>query len=227
MAGHRAMKLLTAVGIVSLLSGLSAVVWSYDLNPSDFGSNIFDPLVLLMVIGSVILGIISFGLTRIPLQRAHARAIAAVFLIIALSVPATFYYADQTSLVGCLGPCGQYFPSVTITGMIVLEPGSDNGTMTVQLVNSGLNNTEILGLTVTNAGPNYDGPMPDYNLSSIAMIYRGNLVSSSNALPRGGTATASIPITNVEAGATYAGYVSFVYGGGLAGSQEFSVQAPN
>jgi hypothetical protein len=225
-------KLLTATGIALLLSGLTAVVWTYELNPSDFNSNLFNPVVLVMVLGPVALGIVSFRLAGHPLQRIHVRMIAVAFLIIALSVPAIFLYAGQTSQVGCLGPCGQYFPTVTITGTIVMQPGSDNGTMTVQLVNSGVNNSEILGLTVTNVGPNYIGPMPNANLSSVAMTYQGNLVSSSNAVPRGGTTTASITVVNVKAGATYAAYVSYVYGGGgsggwSAGSQEFFVQAPS
>jgi hypothetical protein len=153
-------------------------------------------------------------------------------LVLALSVAAVLVVAivlvlSTTGQVGCLGSCGQYHPTFTITGTMTVHPGSDNGVMTVQLVNSGVNNTEILGLTVTNAGPNYNGAMPNNNLTSVAMTYRGNLVSSTNALPKGGIATVSIPVANVVKGATYAGYVSYIYAGGIGGWQEFFVQAPS
>lgn len=108
------MKLLTATGIALLLSGLTAVIWTYELNPSDFNDNL-SPVVLLMAFGTVALGMVSLYLTRIPLQRIHVKVIGVCFLIIALSVPVTFLYATQTAQVGCLGTCRPGLPtSITI-----------------------------------------------------------------------------------------------------------------
>ena len=88
------MKLLIAVGIVLLLSGLSVVLLTYQSHPSDFSPYLSDPAVLAIALGPVVLGIVSFSLTRGPSQSVHVKAIAVAFLIIALSVPATFYYTD-------------------------------------------------------------------------------------------------------------------------------------
>jgi hypothetical protein len=186
------MKLLSAGGVVLLLSGLSAVVLTYMSNPSDFSSNLFDPLVLLTALGPVVLSVISLRLARVPLQKVHVRVIAAVFLIVALSVPATFYYADQTAEIGCL--CSIERPiMVTITGGILVTP-TGSGNLTIRVWDSTVD--PISRISVVNSS---DLP----GAIAIAFYFDGSAVGPSNMLPAGNMSTSSLQIGNVTAGVTY------------------------
>jgi hypothetical protein len=216
------MKLLTAVGIALLLSGLSAVAWTYELNPSDFTFNVFVPLVLLMVLGTVILSIVSFALARIPLQRVHARVMAILFLIVAFSVPATFYYAQETSLVGCLCS-GTGGPSLVTTGSISVPTGAGNGTLSVQVRNNGPDDASITALDLTNQGLTNTTTIP--NVSSIALLYQGEPVSTTNPLPFGATAAGSLQISNATAGITYEMTVHGTFVNDGSSTEAFSISA--
>ena len=217
------MKLLTAVGVALLLSCLSAVTWTYALNPPDFDHNIFDPLVLLMVLGTAILAMTSFGLARIHLQRVHARAIAALFLIVALSVPGIFYYADETSYVGCLCS-GTNGPPMLVSGSIVVPTGSGNGTLSVQVRDESSQGAFITAVDFTNEIPT-TSQMTIPNVSSLKLTYQGTPVSPTNPLPIGATATGSLEISNATGGANYAMGIKGTFQNGGSFFQEFSLTA--
>ena len=185
------MKLLTAVGIVLLLSSLSAVVWIYLSNPSDIGSNLFDPVVLLLVVGPVITGVVSFRLARVTFGLFQVRVIALAFLIIALSVPATFYYANQTAQIGCL--CGTASNIVTISGSILVLPSSDFGNLTITVWDTA--NNPISRIWVNSSG------FPE--ATNIVFYYNGGLIDSSNSLPTGDRSTGLLQVRNVTAGSVY------------------------
>jgi hypothetical protein len=184
-------KLLTAVGIVLLLSGLSAVVWIYLSNPSDFDSNLFDPVVLLLVVGPVITGVISFRLARVTFGLFQVRVIALAFLIVALSVPATFYYADQTAQTGCV--CGTGSNLVTISGSILVRPSSGFGNLTITVWDTA--NDPISRIWVNSSG------LPE--AINIVFYYNGGLIDSSNSLPTGDRSTGLLQVRNVTAGSVY------------------------
>ncbi len=195
------MKLLTATGIVLLLSGLLAVVWTYSLNPNDFDSNLFAPIILLMVFGTVILGLVSLSLARLQIPRVRVRVIAVVFLTVALSVPATFFYAQQTSLVGCL--CTGTGVPIVIIGSITVPSSYGNGTLTLQIRND--QNNPITSVSLTNVGQSpANSSIPSIsNLSAFEAMYLGQVIRATNPLPVNQTATGSLAVTNVRAGTTY------------------------
>jgi len=195
------MKLLTATGIALLLSGMLAVVWTYNLNPNDFNSNLFAPIILLMVFGTVILGLVSLTLVRLQIPRVRVRVIAVVFLIVALSVPATFFYAQQTSLVGCL--CTGTSLPIVVTGSITVPSSYGNGTLTLQIRNN--QNSPITSVNLTNVGqsPSNSSIPSISNLSAFEAMYLGELISATNPLPVNQTATGSLTVSNVQAGTTY------------------------
>jgi hypothetical protein len=165
------MKLLTATGVALFLSGLLAVVWTDSLNPSDFNSNIFNPIILLMILGTVALGFVSLGLARMPIPRFRMKVIAVAFVIIALSVPATFLYAEQTSVVGCLGPCSASpLPSFIVSGTIITQPGSNNATLTVHVLNTNDPGSEITSVALLNQCPN-DCPNSNGTIPTLTQLY--------------------------------------------------------
>ncbi len=195
------MKLLTATGVALFLSGLLAVVWTYSVNPSDFHSNIFNPIIILMVFGTVILGLVSLSLARLQIPRVRVKVIAVVFLIVALSVPATFFYAQQTSLVGCL--CTGTGVPIVITGSITVPSSYGNGTLTLQIRNN--QNSPITSVSLTSVGQSpANSSIPSIsNLSAFEAMYLGEVISATNPLPVNQTATGSLAVTNVQAGTTY------------------------
>ena len=195
------MKLLTATGVALFLSGLLAVVWTYSVNPSDFDSNIFNPIIILMVFGTVILGLVSWAWPACRFHVVRVKVIAVVFLIIALSVPATFFYAEQTSLVGCL--CTGTGVPIVITGSITVPSSYGNGTLTLQIRNN--QNSPITSVSLTSVGQSpANSSIPSIsNLSAFEAMYLGEVISATNPLPVNQTATGSLAVTNVQAGTTY------------------------
>ena len=121
------MKLLTATGVVLFLSSLLAVLWTYELNPSDFNTNIFDPVILLMIFGTALLGFVSLGFVPKPIRNTRVRVIAVAFLIVALSVPVAFVYAQETAVVGCI--CDGTSPGYYVTGTLDVPLRTGNGNL--------------------------------------------------------------------------------------------------
>jgi hypothetical protein len=193
------MKLLTAVGIVLLLGGLSTIVLTYESHPSNFDSYMFDPDVLVIVLGPIVLGIVSFSLARGPSQPAHVRAIAVAFLIIALSVPATFYYTDLRAGQDCCR-CGGANLS-TISGNILVSPSSDLGNLTVTVLDTA--NGPISGI-LTNSS---DLP----GATNLVFSYDGRVVSPSNLVPVCASSTVSLQVGNVTAGSPYSIFIFLTY----------------
>ena len=185
------MKLLSAVGIVLLLSGLSAVVYVYVSNPLDFNSDLFDPVVLLLVVGPVITGVISFRLARVPFHLFHVRVIALAILIIALSGPVTIVYTDQSMPVAC--HCGEGSDLVTISGIILVLPSSGVGNLTIMVRNSA--NDPISRIWVNSSGLQ--------GATNIVFYYDGSLVDPSNALPVGDRSTGLLQVRDVIVGSVY------------------------
>jgi hypothetical protein len=219
------MKLLTATGVALLLSGMLAVVWTYNLNPNDFDSNLYAPIILLMVFGTVILGLASFSLARLQIPRVRVRVIAVVFLIIALSVPATFFYAQQTSLIGCLCTGTGTRVPIIVTGSITVPSSYGNGTLTLQIRND--QNSPITSVNLTNVGPSpANSSIPSIsNLSAFEAMYLGEVISATNPLPVNQTATGSLAVTNVQAGTTYEMVVAATFQPNGSSYQTLSITA--
>ena len=194
------MKLLTATGTGLLLSSLLALVWLYKLDPAAFTDNLFFPIELLLVLGPVALGIVSFALARVPMGRTRTRVIAAVFVVCALSVPATILYAQETSYVGCLCS-GTGAPSILSTGSILVPTGTGNGTLSIQVRNQSPDGSSITSLDLTNQGLTNTTTIP--NVGSVVLLYLGEPVSTANPLPLGATAAGSLQISNATAGVSY------------------------
>jgi hypothetical protein len=216
------MKLLTGVGIALILSCLFAVTWTYELNPSDFSNNIFNPVVLLMVLATAILSITSFSLTRIHLKQIHTRVIAAVFLIVALSVPGIFYYANETSYVGCLCS-GTNGPPMLISASIVVPTGSGNGTLSVQIRDDNSEGASITAVSFTNERLNNVTTIP--NINSLELTYQGRPVSATNPLPIGATAAGSLDVSNIAGGIIYNIGIEGTFQNGGYSFQEYSLTA--
>ncbi len=215
------MRLLTATGIVLLTVGLILLVAGALY--LGLGVGLLSDIPVGIALWLLALASISFGLGRITTRRVFDVAVTVAIIIVGTFTPIAWALSTPQPI-GCLGPCDEYFPSLTINGSIVMSPDSPNGTINVQVVNSGVNNTAIVGLTVANMGPDYHGPLPNNNIiSSVAMVYHANLVSSTNVLPRGATATASIGVSDVVRGATYTIFVSFAYAGGYDGGASYDV----
>ena len=192
------MKLLTATGVGLLLSGMLALVWIYWLNPPDFAGNPSSPVALLLVLGPLALGIVSFALARVPMRRIHTRTLAAIFVICTLSVPATIIYAQASpTTVGCLGCGGR----VIVSGSIIVPSGHGNGTLSVEVRDSMSLNVSLTKITFSNIGLANSTTIP--NVSSMVLLYQGTQVSPTNPLPDGATAAGSLQVSNVTAGADY------------------------
>jgi hypothetical protein len=213
------MRLLTATGIVLLTVGLVLLVAG--VLYLALGVELLSDIPVGIALWLLALASISFGLGRITTRRVFDVGFTVAIIIVGTSAPVAWTLSTPQAI-GCLGPCGEYFPSLNIDGSIAMPQGSPNGTINVQVVNSGVNNTAIVGLTVANMGPDYHGPLPN-NISSVAMVYHANLVSSTNVLPRGATATASIGVSDVVRGATYTIFVSFAYASGYDGGASYDV----
>jgi hypothetical protein len=193
------MKPLTAVGIILLLSGLSVVLLTYESHSSDFRSYLTDPAMLAIALGPVVLGIISFSLTRGPSQPVHVRAIAITFLIIALSVPVTFYYTDLKVGQDCCRCGGSNL--ATISGSILVPSSSDVGKLTVTVLDTA--NGPISGI-LTNSS---DLP----GATNLAFSYDGRVVSPSNLVPVCASSTVSLQVGNVTAGSPYSIFIFLTY----------------
>jgi hypothetical protein len=193
------MKLLSAVGIIFLLSGLSVVILTYESHRSDFGSYLSDPAVLVIALGPVVLGIISLSLTRGPSQPVHVRAIAIAFLIIALSVPATFYYTDLKVGQDCCRCGGGNL--ATISGSILVPSSSDLGKLTVTVLDT--SNSPISGIMVNSSDLS--------GATNLAFSYDGRVVSPSNLVPICASSTVSLQVGNVTAGSPYSIFIFLTY----------------
>ena len=79
-----------------------------------------------------------------------------------------------------------------------MSPGSDNGTLTVQFSNSGVNNTSVTSISFSNAGLNNDTTIP--NIGSLVLMYLGSPVGQANPLPKGETATGSMTVRERDCG---------------------------
>jgi hypothetical protein len=221
------LKLLAVAGILLLLTGAAFVGWIYEVNPSDFASNISGALSPWLALGLFASGIISLVLTRVHLRQVQARAIAIVFIIFALSVPGLVYYANQNGQVGCLG-CSVTgaLPFVT-TGTILVQPGTGNGTLSVQLRNFNEPGSQIIGVSFINECPN-DCPGSNgtiSNVGTIVMMYQGNPVGSQNPLPVGPTATGQISVRGMIVGAQYNMDVVATFQGGTKVTQTMDLTA--
>ncbi len=222
------MKLLTATGIALFLSGAIAAVWTLGLNPSDFTSNILDPIVLLMVFGTVILGFVSLGLARMQIPRPRVKVIAVVFLIVALSVPTAFLYAAaQPSAVGCL--CTGTGPGFYVSPTLDVPLGTGNGTLTVEVQNDKSNGVLITAVMFTNlmigSNSGVDNGTTIDAISGLVVMNNGRPVSSANPMLPGDAATGSISVTNVTAGATYQLNTVLTFGNGGQEHETLSVTA--
>ena len=120
--------------------------------------------------------------------------IAAVFVVSALSVPATILYAQETSYVGCL--C-----SGTGAPSILVPTGTGNGTLSIQVRNQSPDGSSITTLDLTNQGLTNTTTIP--NVGSVVLLYLGEPVSTANPLPLGATAAGSLQISNATAGVSY------------------------
>ena len=119
--------------------------------------------------------------------------IAAVFVVCALSVPATILYAQETSYVGCL--C-----SGTGAPSILVPTGTGNGTLSIRF------RPEPGRVLHHHAGPHQPGPDQHHdlpNVGSVVLLYLGEPVSTANPLPLGATAAGSLQISNATAGVSY------------------------
>ena len=209
------------------LSGLLAVVWTYSVNPSDFDSNIFNPIILLMVFGTVALGFVSLGLARTPIPRRRMRLIAVAFVIIALSVPATFLYASQTSVIGCL--CTGTGPGYYVSATLDVPLGTGKGTLTVEVHNDKSNDISITAATLTTltlpSSSGADNSTIIDAISGLVMMNNGRPVSSANPILPGDIAIGSISVVNVTAGAVYLLNPVLTFGNGGQAQETLSISA--
>jgi multidrug transporter EmrE-like cation transporter len=221
------MKLLTATGVVLFLSGLLAVLWTYSLNPSDFKSDIVDPIILLMVFGTIALGFVSLGLTRMPVQRSRVRVVAVAFVIIALSVPATFLYAQETSAVGCL--CVGTSPGYYVSPALYVPLGTGNGTLTVDVQNDKANDISITAVTFTTlmvgSSSGADNGTTIDAISGLVVMNDGKPVSSANPIRPGDAAVGSISVANVTGGVNYQLSAVITFGNGGQEHETLSLTA--
>jgi len=110
-------KILAMAGIVLILSGPLLVGWVYNVNPPDFSYNITVPLFDGIVIGLVVLGLVSFALSRVSLGPQRAMALGITFLLIPVAV---FFAGSVTSETACFGPCNEnrvYVNSASCAGV--------------------------------------------------------------------------------------------------------------
>jgi hypothetical protein len=213
------MKLLTGVGIVLLLSSLLTAVLIYEKSPSDFNSELFNPVVFLLTVGAFTLGVLSFCLTEIPLSRIHVRVIAVAFLILALSVPVASHYAGQVAKVS--GTSGT--PPWIVSGSISVPSVSGNGIVSMELQDLNPDNASITAVYFTNEGLSNVMIIP--NISSLELMYQGRQVSSVNPLPVGASAIGSLKISNVTDGMTYEINVKATFQNGAYDVQMMTITA--
>jgi len=124
------MRILTVAGIVLLASGPLFVGWIYEVNPSDFSSNIAGPIFDEIVLGFVGLGVVSLALSRVPIKPRYATVIATIFILLPLAI---FVAGNvQTSCLGCGGTMAT--AQVAVTGVSCSLSAK---TCTITLMNSG------------------------------------------------------------------------------------------
>jgi len=194
------MKPLTAAGILLLVT---AIIFA------SFFQVVLDALsspAVLLSLGLFALAGLSFGVSR--LNPKHGYAIAVVLVLIGGGIIAsTVVLYEVPSQIGCLGGCGDNGGSPFITGSIIVNPGSHNGTLTLEFRTFGTNPPSITSITVANANSaNYTALS---NITSFQFMNQGNPVSTANPLPWGQTATDSMGIANVTVGTIYE--LSYLY----------------
>ena len=207
------MKLITVTGLALVVVGI--VYLFLGLNQA-FSDTPFAIALALFVLAAV-----SFGLGRIKIPKKVGVAISVVFIVGGILVPAAWAFSPAS-----IGTDLAYLAPLTVTGSFVVPSGPTNGTMDVKVINSGQNSPDILGLNVTNVGPDYRGPIPNNNIGSVAMTYHGNPVSPSNPLPGGATATASIEVSQVVNDSVYTILVSYVSANQARGVGSYEVPPP-
>jgi hypothetical protein len=213
------MRLLTLAGAVLLLGCASLFIWGFESHPSSFFSSFILAPISLADLGLLALAVASFALTRSSLSRARGRSIAVTLLAIGVLFAFTGA-AYTTSAIGCAGLCGA---RPLVDASIIVNPETHNGTLTVQFRAFSNDNRSFTSIALTNESEGNVTTLS--NTASLEFIYQGSRVSVANPLPAGQTATGSIEVVNVAAGAVYTIQVTSIAQGDVSTVQGISITA--
>jgi hypothetical protein len=216
------MKFLILVGAILLLGSASLYIWGFESNPSSFFTSFILAPIGLADLGLLALAVASFVLTRSSLSRVHGRSIAVTFLAIGVLF-AFVGAASTTDAVGCLGPCGDNGGLPLIEASITVNPGTHNGTLTVQFQAISNDNRSFTTIALTNESE--DNITTLSNAAGLKFIYSGSPVSAANPLTSDQTATGSIEVTGVTVGTDYTIEVTGISQGDIHTVQEITITA--
>jgi len=202
MKRPRALKILLAAGIVLLLSGPLLVGWIYEVNPSDFNYNIAVPLFDAIVLGLVILGFVSLGLSRLNIKPRYATAIGIAFLLLPVAV---FVAGSTTTVTACFG-CNQ----LRVYGLTSVScAGVSEITCSTSIIASGESVPQVTGAAIALGNSNIAGDCGIYKtFSATSETLRCVFPARSHAI--GAPYTISISLSDGEVWSTQGNLTRYV-----------------
>jgi hypothetical protein len=112
---------------------------------------------------------------------------------------------------------------VTVSGGLIVQPGYTNGTLNIELRDTGPNDTSITSVILTNQG--LDSNTTISGVGDLMLTYQGSDLSQGNPLPFGGIAGGSMKVDNVMAGGKYRIGVTINFQSGSGQSEILDITA--